>query len=215
MYGKWIKESRLAADMSQEQLSKKIKVSKQNISSWENEHHVPNMGDILKIAVATKAVMPNDIQDYVERAIKVSGDDNALLVPLLRNTAEMGSGATELENDVIDGKLRLSQAFANRIGIRPSAKLCFITAIGDSMSPTISASDIVLVDTSVSVIDVDGIFVLRTNGRLFIKRVRQRLSGEFEVSSDNTNHSTADVLDGTEGIDVVGRVIYAWHGQQL
>lgn len=48
------------------------------------------------------------------------------------------------------------------------------------MSPTLNSGDIVLVDTGIAAIDIDGVYVLEAHGRLFIKRVRQRLDGSYE-----------------------------------
>ena len=64
-------------------------------------------------------------------------------------------------------------------------------------------------------VDVDGVYVLSAHDRLFIKRVRQRLDGQFEVSSDNATVKTVDVLNGEHEIKVHGRVVWAWNGRAL
>ena len=56
--------------------------------------------------------------------------------------------------------------------------------------------------------------MLRAHGRLFVKRVRQRLNGQFEISSDNPAHKTVEVLNGEHEVEVVGRVLWYWNGHR-
>lgn len=58
-------------------------------------------------------------------------------------------------------------------------------------------------------------YVLEAHSRLFIKRVRQRFDGRFEVSSDNEAIKTSDILDGTQQICIKGRVVYGWNGRRF
>ena len=48
-----------------------------------------------------------------------------------------------------------------------------------------------------------------------VKRVRQRLDGSVEISSDNANVKTVDVLNGGSAVDVLGRVVWCWSGRKL
>ena len=56
---------------------------------------------------------------------------------------------------------------------------------------------------------------MTANERLYIKRVRQRMDGSVEISSDNATVKTVDVLNGGQAIDVLGRVVWAWNGRKL
>lgn len=143
--------------------------------------------------------------------------ESATRIPLLANAASMGRGSDELEGDVFLGALTVSTRWLTR-EVRPSspAALRFIHAYGESMAPTFADGDVLLVDTGVrDPASIDGIYVLRANGRLFVKRVRQRLDGQMEISSDNPTVKTVDVLDGSSQIEAVGRVIWAWNGKKL
>ena len=214
MFSDWVKKARLDAGMNQEQLANQIGTSKANISSWEHGRHSPNLADVLKIAVATRCPVPDDVKDQIVAASKIGEKETGVFVPLLENSGEMGGGAEALETDVIAKRLPLTEGFVSRLGADPK-RLRFIGAYGDSMEPTIGSGDVLLVDTGINQVNVDGVYVLRTHGRLFVKRVRQRLSGEFEVSSDNPNHDTVDTLNGDFEVEVIGRVIYVWHGNPL
>lgn len=137
-------------------------------------------------------------------------------VPLLRNGASMGAGTEELHEDVMHGQIELATNWVQR-HVRPSSPtaLRFIHAYGESMAPTFSDGDVLLVDTNTRDPSIDGVFVLSANHRLYIKRVRQRMDGRYEVSSDNRNVKTADVLDGTQQLNVLGRVVWVWNGRKL
>lgn len=147
-----------------------------------------------------------------DRMVKPKGHE--VTVYLLANKASMGVGDDGLDEDVIAGELVLTREFVDRLKpIRPES-LRFIHAYGDSMSPTLKSGDVMLVDTSIKDVKVDGIYVLKGHGRLFIKRVRQRLDGQYEISSDNPNHKTSDVLNGDNPVEVLGRVVFYWNGEK-
>jgi hypothetical protein len=41
------------------------------------------------------------------------------------------------------------------------------------------------------------------------------MDGAMEVSSDNINIKTVDVLNGDHQLNVLGRVVWAWNGKKL
>lgn len=144
------------------------------------------------------------------------GPPDVVRVPLLANAGSMGAGNDELHEDVMLGMLTLSPSWVER-HVRPSANsaLRFIHAYGESMAPTFNDGDVLLVDTNIRTPSVDGVYVLRANDRLYIKRVRQRMDGCYEVSSDNPTVKTVDVLNGSHELGVAGRVVWAWNGRKL
>lgn len=143
--------------------------------------------------------------------------EDAVRVPLLANAGSMGAGNDQLHDDVVVGALTLSQAWlAQRIRPTSMRALRFIHGYGDSMSPTYEDGDILLVDTgAIDHRSIDGVYVLSANDRVYIKRVRHRLDGHVEVSSDNPTVKTVDVLNGDNQVKVLGRVIWAWNGKKL
>ena len=137
-------------------------------------------------------------------------------VAILSNAASMGGGADALSEDVLCGQISLSPTFVHDY-IRPTRAdaLRFLHSYGDSMHPTFNSGDVLLVDTGVREPRIDGVYVLAAHGRLFIKRVRQRMDGSMEVSSDNPCHKTVDTLNGDHTIDVLGRVVWCWNGRKV
>lgn len=141
----------------------------------------------------------------------------AISVPLLANAGSMGPGTEIQHDDVLVGHIALSEQWvARRLQPTSTAALRFIHAYGDSMSPTFEDGDILLVDTGIK--DpriIDGVYVMAANDRVYIKRVRQRMDGVVEISSDNATVKTVDVLNGDHRIDILGRVVWCWNGRKL
>ena len=48
-----------------------------------------------------------------------------------------------------------------------------------------------------------------------IKRVRQRMDGKMEISSDNPTVKTVDVLNGGHSVNILGRVVWCWNGRKI
>jgi len=143
--------------------------------------------------------------------------ESAVHVPLLANAGSMGPGTDIQHDDVLVGHIALSEQWVAR-RLRPTSILAlrFIHAYGDSMSPTFEDGDVLLVDTGIrDPKDIDGVYVMAANDRVYIKRVRQRLDGIIEISSDNVTVKTVDVLKGDHRIDILGRVVWCWNGRKL
>ena len=150
-------------------------------------------------------------------AAKPSEEQQFVQVPLLANGGSMGLGTDAMHDDVLIGSIALSPNWVTR-RIRPTSlgALRFIHGHGDSMSPTYEDGDILLVDTGArDARSIDGVYVLEANQRIYIKRVRQRIDGQVEISSDNPTVKTVDVLNGGHNVTVLGRVVWAWNGRKL
>lgn len=143
------------------------------------------------------------------------GVSQPIHVPVLANAGSMGPG-TDVHDDVVVGRLSLSpQWISSRLKLTTPQNLRFIHGYGDSMEPTFCDGDVLLIDTGINDVDIDGVYVLEANDRLYIKRVRQTLSGQFQVSSDNATVKTIDVLDGTHPVKVLGKVVWVWNGRKI
>jgi len=147
---------------------------------------------------------------------EVKAEESIIDVPLLNVVASMGDGSNQTHEYVID-VLKINKIWADKM-LKPytgQENLAFIHAVGDSMLPTFNEGDILMVDTGDKVVMDGKVYVLQTHGRLFIKRVRQRLDGLFEVSSDNPSVKTVDVLNGEHEVEVKGRVLWVWNGRKV
>jgi phage repressor protein C with HTH and peptisase S24 domain len=85
--------------------------------------------------------------------------------------------------------------------------LLLIEAAGDSMSPTLEDSDLLLVDLREPRFKHDGVYVLRRNGDLVVKRLQRRPDGKVVIRSDNPAYEPQVVT--AESVRVIGRAIWA------
>lgn len=140
-----------------------------------------------------------------------SGD--LLEVPFLNVTASAGSGAvTELEAP--RGRFGFDPRWLRRLtGSKPD-RLSIITVMGDSMSPTLTDGDEVIVDGGDGDERLrDGIYVLRVDDVLLIKRLALGPTGKrISVRSDNKAYPSWEDCDPS-GLQIVGRVV--WFGRKL
>ncbi|MEE3716971.1 helix-turn-helix transcriptional regulator [Tumidithrix elongata RA019] len=79
---------------------------------------------------------------------------------------------------------------------------------GDSMEPTLKSGDVVLVNRSDHA-PKDGIYVLRIEHDLFVKRLSRLPSNKIEVISDNPSYSnyTIDLSNPPTDFQIIGRVV--------
>lgn len=96
----------------------------------------------------------------------------------------------------------------------PASKLSVIRVEGDSMAPTLSAGDDILIDLADGSDRLrDGIYVLRVDGALLVKRLAIHPVGR-RVTVQSDNPAYGDLPDcGLDEIDCIGRVI--WTGRKI
>lgn len=204
-------------------LGRKLEKSDSRISQIIGKNPTRNIGTNqaremeVKLGLVRGALdRPPEAESAVAKGLRaISGD--AVSVDRLSARGSMGSGHELAEVDHVVEKLTLTADWVKQTLPRLSAmqNLKVISAYGDSMMPTFTDGDLLLVDAGIRAVDIDGVFVLRTNARLYIKRVRQKLDGTFEVRSDNPLAGTPEELSGKNKVDVLGRVVWAWNGRKL
>jgi repressor LexA len=139
-----------------------------------------------------------------EAALGGRVEEGNVAVPRIDVGASAGPGG------LVDAESR-RRAFAfppallRQLGVKPSAA-SMIRVEGDSMSPTLEDGDEILVDREQRRVEArGGIFVLRLEGVLMVKRLRKAVGG-IEVVSDNPDYATRVMPAGA--VEVIGRV--AW-----
>lgn len=145
---------------------------------------------------------------------RAGGDDGLVSVPRLDVGASAGPGALDADDRRL-GRIGFDSAWLRRLGLaggRPG-RLSVIRVEGDSMNPTLADGDEILVDRDDAAGRLrDGIYVLRVEGTLVVKRLGVGPGGRLSVRSDNDAYpGWPDVEPGA--VDVVGRVV--WVGRRL
>jgi len=139
--------------------------------------------------------------------------DGLIEIPVLNVDASAGFGAIA-ESETAHTRFGFDERWLGRLTRAKSASLSIIHVLGDSMEPTLSDGDEVLVDASDQGSRLrDGIYVLRADDALVVKRVTLKPGGrKITISSDNSAYPSWDDVDRSE-IQVVGRVI--WFGRAI
>lgn len=139
--------------------------------------------------------------------------DGLVEVPMLNVDASAGFGAVA-ESESAQTRFGFDERWLARLTRAKGASLSIINVAGDSMEPTLSSGDEVLVDASDQSSRLrDGIYVLRADDALVVKRVTLKPGGrKITISSDNPAYPSWDDVDRSD-IQIVGRVI--WFGRAL
>ena len=130
-------------------------------------------------------------------------------VPRLEVEASAGSG-TIVPEEYGASAVGFDRRWLKRLGFDPE-NLSIIEVKGESMSPTLISGDTIMVDTSDSTDHLrDGIYVLRLDDALMVKRVAlsPRKGGALTISSDNPHYPRWDNIERT-AVDIVGRVVWS------
>lgn len=138
--------------------------------------------------------------------------NDVILVPRLAVGASAGPGALDADDAPL-GLIGFEARWLRQLSGNPKA-LSVIQVSGDSMSPTLIDGDDILVDRADASESIrDGIYVLRVDESLIVKRLAiNPAQRSFTVRSDNAAYPDwSDV--NPSGIDIVGRVI--WTGRRI
>ncbi len=139
--------------------------------------------------------------------------DGLIEIPVLNVDASAGFGAIA-ESETAHTRFGFDERWLAGLTRAKGVSLSIIHVRGDSMEPTLNHDDEVLVDASDEGSRLrDGIYVLRADDALVVKRVTLKPGGrKITISSDNSAYPSWDDVDRSE-IQIVGRVI--WFGRAV
>lgn len=137
-------------------------------------------------------------------------------VPLYNGVRAAAGGGAVIEHEAADDALIFKEDWIRfELGARPQ-DLYLIRVAGDSMEPTLRSGDTILVDRRATRPDREGVYILRMNEMLLVKRLQALPGGKVKVASDNQAFAAFDVqMEDIEGGDlcIIGRVV--WAGRRL
>lgn len=219
-------------DRTQAWLSAKSGVSEKTLSDYVSTG-IPTTSAAIKIADALgvtldwlmrgpqaergsiASVFPTDQLEIAQGKIRIASrpdldlldaQEDLDLVEVQEIDLAYGLGGTFSEDAVEVRMMQFPRAWIEQITRTPAAQLTFARGRGDSMMPTITDGDMVLIDRSQrSVREQDAIWAMTVGEIAMIKRIRSR--GErVLILSDNDRIPADDVFH--EELNVVGRVIF-------
>ncbi|MDQ4418904.1 S24 family peptidase [Sphingobium sp. DEHP117] len=136
--------------------------------------------------------------------------ESVVAIPRLLVEASAGHGALADDEEKV-ATIGFDRHWLKQLGLSPET-VSIIDVKGESMSPTLVDGDTIMVDRADGAERLrDGIYVLRLDDALMVKRVAlspQRGVAALTVSSDNRHYPTWQDVDPAL-VDIVGRVVWS------
>ena len=154
------------------------------------------------------------VEEVVLGGPERAADPRAMVaVPSLDVGASAGAGAFDGEEKG-EAHIAFAPAWLRRLAHGQPEELSIIRVAGDSMAPTLADGDDILVDRGDGAERVrDGIYVLRIEGALVVKRLAVNPAARtVSIRSDNSAYPGWPDCDPA-AVDIVGRVV--WTGRRL
>ncbi len=178
-------------------------ISQMNFATMKKRNKVP-FGELLDFC-ATKSISINWLLYGQSPESLIEATNKFFLVRYFSNINASAGGGADTEHEDAQG-IEIPHDFVSMLGGERELKnIEAINVSGDSMEPTFSYNDIVFINRSKTDLQRGGIFTIRTEAGLFIKRVQKRIDGKIDIISDNQVYSTL-TLNPNE-IEVIGRVV--------
>lgn len=137
------------------------------------------------------------------------------LIPIARLEVAASAGPGTLpEHERAVAQVAFDPAWLKQLTGSPPTALSIIRVQGDSMHPTLSDGDDIMVDRSSAGTRLsDGIYVLRREDSLMVKRIAVHPGKRgLTISSDNRSYPTWTDSD-PNAVQIVGRVV--WAGRKI
>ena len=221
--GTRIKKARDALGMTQVALAKAVGVSQQAVMELESgrakgtkhcakfartlgqdplwlETGDGRMREAAKAKRQAKSEMPDELPDVA----------NYERIPVVDIRTSSGRGMIG-EGERTVGFSMFATGWLRSLTPAPFSQLAVVLVAGDSMEPTLHNGDHALIDTSQLNLRREGIYVLRIDETLMIKRVTTHpTTKRVTLGTDNARYKIYEDLD-SGNVEALGRVIWIGH----
>lgn len=227
--GSRIRAKREALRLSRQVVSEGIGVALSTLQAWENDEREPTASHVLKLSIyldtsvewlltgSSAGLLPTVISPSQGKgtALDVQGNtvdlDEFVFVPRYDVAAAAGYGAWNDDEAPMFTVSFRRYWVVNHLKTDPS-QLSVISVRGDSMEGVLNDKDLILINHQ----DRDpreGIYVLRIDGQLLVKRVQRLPASQLRVTSTNPAYEpfTIDLENIPGDFDIVGKVV--WYGR--
>jgi phage repressor protein C with HTH and peptisase S24 domain len=189
-------------------LAKAVGVSDNAIYKWLSGRGQPSVANLVALARAARVSIEwlatgEESRQSAQAITRAVEHGDFIFMP--RNRIRFSSGRDRiLRSDQVVDSIAFRAEWVKRRLSTESRDLLLIEVVGDSMAPTVEDSDLILADLAEPRFRQDGIYLLRHDSGLAVKRIQRRPDGKLLVRSDNPKYEAMVVST----VSVIGRVIW-------
>ena len=204
------KIQQIRGKMTQEQFALTIGVHRNTVARWESEKGVPDYNALREIIVHFKVAPEWLFAETGDTSPAATPDGvDVFFVPKVEARLSAGTGSL-----VVDGNVEGYFAFRSDWLLHKGApaQMVLMSVSGDSMSPTISNGDMVLVNQGQKDVIAGAIYAVGVDDSILVKRLDKQ-PGKLVLVSDNREAYPPLELDMTdeavcESVRIIGRVLW-------
>ena len=194
-------------------VAKAVGVSDNAIYKWLAGRGQPSVTNLVALARAARVSIEwlatgEESKQSAQAITRAVEHGDFIFMP--RNRIRFSSGREGiLRSDQVVDSIAFRADWVKRRLSTESRDLLLIEVVGDSMAPTVEDADLILADLAEPRFRQDGIYLLRHDSGLAVKRIQRRPDGKLLIRSDNPKYEAMVVST----VNVIGRVI--WTGGRV
>jgi phage repressor protein C with HTH and peptisase S24 domain len=193
------------------ELARAIGVSDNAIYKWLSGRGQPSVANLVALADAAKVSLEwlatgRETSPAKRPTHHRNGEPDGFAYMGRYDAKALGPTAETLRSKQIVDYLAFKKEWVQAQLNTDPRNLLLIEAVGDSMAPTLKNSDLLLVDLGEPRFRHDGIYVLRSDDELVVKRLQRRPDGTLKIINDNPAYESSVVEDNS--VYIIGRVIW-------
>jgi len=196
-FGENLKKIMAEKQMTADTIAKRMGVSRGSITHWSNSIRFPKSDDLIRSLASVLGVTEQELINPNNKKLYAQ-HDNIVMIDKLDMRAGAGSaGLLDVPHE--GNKIAVDKLIIN--GLNPK-HLKLIEVIGDSMYPEFREGDLAMLDMVSGrngFAKIGGVYVVRVNDVIYIKKVEFLPDGKLKLISINRDYG--DMYPHDEGYD--------------
>ena len=178
-------------------------ITQMNFATMKKRNKIP-FTELLDFC-AVKSISINWILYGQSPESLIEATNKIYMIKYYNDINASAGGGSSIENESIE-EVEIPEQFIAILGGEKELKnIEAINVSGDSMEQTFSYNDIVFINRKKNNFNKGGIFTIRTENGLFIKRIKIKENNMIDIISDNPEY-TIQTLNQNE-IKIIGQVV--------
>ena len=204
-----LKNERIRLNLSQKDIADAVDVTSKTVGRWERDDAIPSDKLALLVGLGFDALYiltGKQREQLQDKNVSFSLNSEFAHIPVYDVEVSAGDGRVAYgENPLYHFAYRKDWLLSRGLHVKD---LHVVMARGDSMEPTISDGESILVNTSEKDPKDGHIYVIRSGDTLWVKRVQCLLGGSLSLISDNKMYAPMKLdLETLQDVQVIGKVV--------